>query len=302
MATEEQTVLDGHFSTVYGGVGAGQRLTISNRVVSKLSFPLQKIGSPGSGNVTFYIVKVSNDSTIVSKVWGNATTLPSSVTWLEVTFDSPVLINEEVRLLVRNHGSGSAGNGLGIHAHWTSDTKADEYFFARAANGDYTDYSTEGYDDGYIYTYTGGGASGTATVTTQACTNTTAYSSTGHGLYSARGDSSVTQHGHCWSTSANPTTALSTKTTNGAAPNLGQFQSAITGLTPGTTYYVVAYATNTQGTHYGSDVTITTGSTIGRRHLWTEGTDLHYFDEYGTERKIEGLAVTSGFPWWHFFR
>lgn len=156
MATEEQTHLDGHFATVYGGTGAGQRLTISGRTVSKLSFPLEKIGSPGSGDVIFYIKKVSDDSTIMEKVWGDAQDVPSSVTWLEVTFDTPVSIDEEVRLLVRNNGSGSAGNGLGIHASWLSDVKAGEYFFARTNVGVYTDYSTQGYDDGYIYTYTVG--------------------------------------------------------------------------------------------------------------------------------------------------
>lgn len=151
MATEEQTTLDGHFATVYGGTGAGQRLTISSRAVSKLSFPLQKIGSPGSGNVVYYIRKVSDDSLITSKVWGNATAVPTSVTWLEVTFDTPVFINKEVRLIVVNLGSGSAGHGLGIHASWVSDVKANEYYFGRDAGGAYTEQTT--YDDGYIYTY-----------------------------------------------------------------------------------------------------------------------------------------------------
>ncbi len=139
-------------------------------------------------------------------------------------------------------------------------------------------------------------------IVTLACTNTTGYSSTGNGLITDLGGSTVTQHGHCWDTSTNPTTALDTKTTLGVAPQLTHFSSSITGLTAGTTYYVRAYITNTSGTEYGVNVTIGTGSTIGRRHLWIEGTELHYFDEYGTERKIEGLAITSGFPWWHFFR
>lgn len=138
-----------------------------------------------------------------------------------------------------------------------------------------------------------------STVTTQACTYTIATKSTGHGTLTSKGDSEVTQHGHCWATTANPTTSDS-KTTNGTAPNLGQFQSAMTGLTPGTTYYVAAYATNTEGTAYGDDVEITTATTIGRRHSWTEGTKRHYFDEFGDERAIEGVPVNDGLPWWYF--
>ncbi len=130
------------------------------------------------------------------------------------------------------------------------------------------------------------------TVTTQECTNTIADKTTGHGTLTNKGDSEVTEHGHVWATLPSPTTADS-KTENGAKPNLGQFQSNITSLTPSTLYYVAAYVTNTQGTSYGDDVTVTTLGVIGRRHWWTEGPALHYFDEFGVERKIEGTTVTG---------
>jgi len=83
---------------------AGQRLTISNRIVSKLAFNLKKSLSP-SGNVTFTIRKVSNDSVIASKVWGDASSLPTTTDWQEVTFDSPVLVNEEVRISCEYEGA-----------------------------------------------------------------------------------------------------------------------------------------------------------------------------------------------------
>ena len=65
----------------------------------------------------------------------------------------------------------------------------------------------------------------------------------------------VTSYGICWSTAANPTTANST-TAVGAGSGL--FTGSMTGLTPNTSYYVRAYATNSIGTTYGNQVTFTT--------------------------------------------
>jgi hypothetical protein len=75
----------------------GQKLTL-NGSVAKLAFALAKTGSP-TGDVTFAIRTTSNDTIIVSKVWGDASQLTDTwFTWYEVTFDSPIFINEEVRL------------------------------------------------------------------------------------------------------------------------------------------------------------------------------------------------------------
>jgi alpha-tubulin suppressor-like RCC1 family protein len=82
---------------------------------------------------------------------------------------------------------------------------------------------------------------------------TTSFSSGGNVL--ADGGASVTARGVCWSSSPNPTTANS-KTTNGTG--LGSFTSSITGLTPNTTYYLRAYATNSIGTRYGDIINFAT--------------------------------------------
>jgi uncharacterized protein (TIGR02145 family) len=70
------------------------------------------------------------------------------------------------------------------------------------------------------------------------------------------GGASIIARGVCWSTSTNPTNALTTKTNDGAGT--GAFSSNITGLTANTTYYVKAYATNSFGTAYGNQVSFTT--------------------------------------------
>jgi formylglycine-generating enzyme required for sulfatase activity len=98
------------------------------------------------------------------------------------------------------------------------------------------------------------------TVTTTAITNPTANSATGGGNVTSQGSASVTSRGVCWSTSQNPTTA-NNKTSDGTGT--GTFTSSITSLSSSTPYYVRAYATNTAGTSYGSQVTFTTSAGTG---------------------------------------
>jgi uncharacterized protein (TIGR02145 family) len=103
----------------------------------------------------------------------------------------------------------------------------------------------------------GGAASGSlptlaATTTATTITSTTAASG---GNVISDGGTSVTARGVCWSTSQNPTTTDS-KTSDGTGT--GEFTSAITGLSPLTLYYIRAYATNSAGTSYGTQVSFTT--------------------------------------------
>jgi uncharacterized protein (TIGR02145 family) len=74
------------------------------------------------------------------------------------------------------------------------------------------------------------------------------------------GGSYIFSRGVVWSTSTLPTIALSTKTINGAGA--GNFASSITGLSQSTTYYVRAYATNSTGTSYGTQIIFTTTEPI----------------------------------------
>ena len=97
------------------------------------------------------------------------------------------------------------------------------------------------------------------TVTTNNVTNISAVSATCGGNVTSDGGQPVTVRGVCWSTSPNPTVSNS-HTSDGTGT--GSFTSNITGLTPNTTYYVRAYATNSVGTNYGNEETFTTQSPI----------------------------------------
>ncbi|WP_162910757.1 T9SS type A sorting domain-containing protein [Hymenobacter oligotrophus] len=94
-----------------------------------------------------------------------------------------------------------------------------------------------------------------ATVGTAAVTNLAPTSASAGGSITTDGGSAVAARGVVWGTAPNP--ALGTSQTSDGTGS-GEFTSVITGLLPGTTYYVRAYATNTAGTTYGDELTFTT--------------------------------------------
>ena len=94
-------------------------------------------------------------------------------------------------------------------------------------------------------------------VTTSDMTYVGVNSAVGGGNVTSDGGGSILARGLCWSTS-NPPYITDSHTNEGTA--VGQFTSSISGLNPGTTYYVRAYVTNSVGTAYGSVVSFTTNS------------------------------------------
>ncbi len=102
---------------------------------------------------------------------------------------------------------------------------------------------------------TAGAATTTPTVTTTAASSITSSGAATGGNVTSDGGATVTERGVCYSTSQNPTTSNS-KVTSGTGT--GSYTCNLTGLTANTTYYVRAYAINSNGTSYGSQVSFTT--------------------------------------------
>ncbi|MDR3705752.1 MAG: sialidase domain-containing protein [Paludibacteraceae bacterium] len=100
------------------------------------------------------------------------------------------------------------------------------------------------------------------TVTTSAVSSVGTTTATGNGNITDLGSpANVTAYGVCWSSTATTPTVSNSMVNNGTKTTTGVFTSSMTGLTPGTTYYVRAYATNSTGTAYGSVVTFKTLAT-----------------------------------------
>lgn len=147
----------------------------------------------------------------------------------------------------------SDGTGTGSFTSNLSGLSENTTYYVRA-------YATNsvGTSFGSQVSFTTSSGVSLPTVTTTAVSSITPTSAVSGGNVTSGGSQSVTSRGVCWSTSPEPTIALSTKTSNGTGT--GVFTSTLTPLLASTTYYVRAYATSSVGTAYGSEITFTTSA------------------------------------------
>ena len=93
------------------------------------------------------------------------------------------------------------------------------------------------------------------TVNTYPITGITSFSADGIGHLISNHAESASDKGICWSTSPNPTLSDNKA---GIGTGFGVYTVTLTGLTANTTYYYRAYATNTAGTGYGTELNFST--------------------------------------------
>lgn len=148
-----------------------------------------------------------------------------------------------------DHTTNGTGNGT-FTASMTNLTPSTTYHVrAYATNRTGTVYGSE-----RTFTTT----NGLPTVTVNNVSNVTPTSAVCGGNVTNNGGFAVTEKGLVWSTAPYPT--LSDNHASFGSGN-GSFTGSMTGLSLGTTYYVRAYATNSQGTAYSStQYNFTTGN------------------------------------------
>jgi len=147
-------------------------------------------------------------------------------------------------------GHTSDGTGTGSFVSAIAGLSADTTYHVRA-------YAINAIDTAYGADdeFTTLAAASAPTVTTAAISDITTTTAASGGNVTDDGGAAVTARGVCWNTAGTPTTG-NDHTTNGTGT--GTFASSLSGLTPGMTYHVRAYATNAAATAYGAERTFDT--------------------------------------------
>jgi len=163
----------------------------------------------------------------------------------------------------------------------TTNLNSATTYFALVADGNL-------YQIDYWYidniSITSGAATTIPTVTTTAASSITSSTAISGGNVTADGGATVTERGICYATTQTPTTANS-KVTSGTGT--GTFTASMSGLAASTTYYVRAYAINSNGTAYGAQQSFTTLTSGGGTVTIGTGTSTQGYPincYYGYER------------------
>lgn len=228
----------GHIPFVTSGIGAGA-------TIISATLRLYCEGKNGEiGTVAVYIVR-STQASVSTVGTGDYGSVGDSL-------DSKTLANVTV----------GAYNDFTIDPTYVS--KTGNTLFATREYNDYNN-QTPGNDGQNFFNFTQAGGTNppilvivtadAPTVTTSAATNIVSNQCTGTGNVTSDGGSTVTERGFVWGVSTNPTTSNSKVVVSGTT---GSYTGTLTGLMSGTLYHYRAYATNSIGTSYGADTTLTT--------------------------------------------
>ena len=149
-----------------------------------------------------------------------------------------------------NMGMTSEGTGIGSFTSAINQLTSGTLYYVRA-------YATNSYGTAYGQEEVFTTLAQVPSLTTIAASEITSTTASSGGTITNDGGDYIIDKGIVWSTSNNPTIENNMGMTS-EGTGIGSFTSTINQLTPGTHYYVRAYATNTIGTAYGIVDTFTT--------------------------------------------
>lgn len=250
-------------------VESGQTVTIASERTVPIIVTINRSNLVGGENTTIFHVTSghgSNELTIraigiggpvVTTANVNSVTATSAVCGGNVSDNGGGIVTERgvcwslsPMPSLENGNHKSMGSGMGSFSNTITELFPNTPYYIRAYA---TNESGTAYGEEKMFTT----EDGLPTVTTTTASNITATTATSGGNVTGNGGFPVTIRGVCWNTGGYPD-INDPHTTNGTGN--GSFTANITGLGPGTTYHVRAYATNSMGTSYGQDKQFTTNN------------------------------------------
>ncbi len=210
--------------------GTGSEVTVGPTVTSQSATDITYTTATGNGNIT--------------------ATGGENCTKRGICYSSTNATPTVADSIVEESGSFSTG----AFTESLTGLSAGTLYYARAYA-----YNSAGYGYGDIVTFTTAGYSA-PTVATQAATSIGQSSATLNGNVTADGGTTITVRGVLWDTvshSSNPGGYLYSWSETGSF-STGAFDHDVSNLWAGATYYFMAYATNSGGTTYGDELTLTT--------------------------------------------
>jgi hypothetical protein len=214
------------------------------------AYAINSIGTSYGAQITFTTIQV-NLPTVTT---ADATSVAAASAALggNVTSDGNATVTERgiCYSLTQNPTTASTkvaiGNGSGAFNNVVTGLAQNTTFYVRAYA-----INTLGTAYGNEVSFKTGTSIALASISTLAPASFTVNSALVGGNITSDGNATVTERGICYATVTAPTTN-SSKVAVGSGP--GTYTTTITALLSNTTYYVRAYAINSQGTAYGNEV------------------------------------------------
>ena len=218
---------------------------------------------------TLDVVVLGSEPLVVTIVWSD----PAGTPVAPALDPTDIMLVNDLDMTITGTGGPyypyklSAANPAAAATKGDNDVdNVEKIYIASPTAGTYTinithEGSITGGTQDFSIIVTGAGVSSDVpTVTTSIPTLVNETSAQSGGNVINEGASGVTQRGIVWSLSENPTVTDDNVVAD-AGTGTGTYSTAISGLSSGTKHYVRAFATNTQGTNYGDELTFTTTCT-----------------------------------------
>lgn len=216
----------GAISSVVRKISGGTQTISGSGFLKDADQVVEIYANNGSGSVTYY--RGGNSYTLVTKTWD---------LWVDGT-----------RTVIGAATAGGLAAGTNLSGFG---------FFGESSTGN----AAFMYIDDLEYSNALPTGNVAPTVTTQAPNPISTVSATGNGNINNTGGINPSSRGVCWDIYANPDpTTANNHTTESGSFSTGTFTGSLSSLSAETRYKVVAYATNPQGTGYGSAVNFWTYS------------------------------------------